>query len=94
MATTTLKTLEARIDALEARLEKALAWAITAQAHIAYLEAKPAKKASDWVSGPRPSHPVRRPAAPAAVAAEPMPEPMLDDPVCNPSPVVPEDCPF
>ena len=91
--------LEARIEALEARLEKALVWATTAQAHIQALEAKPAKKASDWVSGPRPSHPVRRPAALVASASSGIewkdlpPEP-LDDAVCNPSPVVPEDCPF
>jgi hypothetical protein len=61
--------LEARIEALEARLEKALAWATTAQAHIQALEAKPAKRETEWKSGPRPSHPVRRPQAPAAAAA-------------------------
>ena len=88
--------LEARIEVLEARLEKALAWAITAQAHILALEGKnkPAKRETEWKSGPRPSHPVRRPQAPAAAAAELPPEPQLDDPVCNPSPIVPDDCPF
>ena len=93
--TTLVEEQGARIEALEARLEKALEWATKAQAHILALEGKAApKKETEWKSGPRPSHPVRRPQAPAAAAAEPeMPEP-LDDSICNPSPVVPEDCPF
>jgi hypothetical protein len=85
----------ARIEALEARLEKALAWATTAQAHILALEGRAApapKTESNWKSGVRPSHPVRRPAAPAAAAAELPPEPE-EFPPCAGS-EVPEDCPF
>lgn len=87
-----VKALEARIEELEAARVGMRGWAEKVQAHLTHKPA--AKKQSDWVSGPRPSHPVRRPQAPAAAAAEPeMPEP-LDDAVCNPSPIVPEDCPF
>ena len=86
----TIAALSERIAALEVARIGMRGWAEKVQAHLTH---KPAKKASDWVSGPRPSHPVRRPQAPAAAAAELPPEP-LDDPACNPSPAVSEDCPF
>ena len=66
-----IEQLAARIEELEAARVGMRGWAEKVQAHLTH---KPAKKASDWVSGPRPSHPVRRPAAPAAAAAEPEPE--------------------
>ena len=90
-----IEQLAARIDGLEASRERMLVWAEKVQAHNAYLEgkAKPApKRETEWKSGPRPSHPVRRPAAPAAAAAELPPEPE-EFPPCAGS-EVPEDCPF
>ena len=87
-----IRALREELEALRAGVR---AWASVAQARIRALEAKPVKKASDWVSGPRPSRPVRRPQAPAAAAAEPEPAPApLDDPVHNPSPITDADCPF
>jgi hypothetical protein len=87
--------LEARIAELEASRERMLVWAEKVQAHIAYLEgkAKPAK--TEWKSGPRPSHPVRRPAAPAAAAAELPPEPeQAASPGIEWKDLPVEDCPF
>ena len=85
--------LEARIAELEASRERMLVWAEKVQAHIAYLEGKPAKKESNWKSGVRPSHPVRRPAAPAAAAAELPPE-QLTSSEADMLAAVPEACPF
>jgi len=87
----TIAALEARIAELEASRERMLVWASKVQAHIAYLEGKPAKKASDRASGPRPSRPVRRPEPQphltqlvAELYQEPAPE-------AAPSPIVPDD---
>ena len=89
----TIAALAARIEELEAARIGMRAWATKVQAHLTHKPA--AKKQSDWVSGPRPSRPVRRPQAPAAAAAEPEPMPApLDDPACNPSPITDADCPF
>ena len=66
-----IELLVQRIESLELSREGMRGWAEKVQAHLTH---KPAKKQSDWVSGPRPSHPVRRPVAPAAAAAEIEPE--------------------
>ena len=91
-----IEQLAARIEELETARVGMRGWAEKVQAHLTH---KPAvKKQSDWVSGPRPSHPVRRPEPQphltqlvAELYQEPEP---LDDAVCNPSPIAPEDCPF
>jgi hypothetical protein len=85
-----IEQLAARIEELEAARVGMRGWAEKVQAHLTH---KPAKKASNWVSGPRPSHPVRRPAAPAAAAAE-LPEP--EQAPCEEScaPVPDYDLPF
>ena len=88
-----IEQLAARIEELETARVGMRDWATKVQAHLTHKPA--AKKQSGWVSGPRPSHPVRRPAAPAAAAAEPAPEPEPDeDLACGGRPIVPEDCPF
>ena len=87
---TMIEQLAARIAELEAARVGMRGWAEKVQAHLTHKPA--AKKQSDWVSGPRPSHPVRRPQAPAAAAVELPPEPE-EFPPCAGS-EVPEDCPF
>jgi hypothetical protein len=91
-----LEQLAARIEELEAARVGMRGWAEKVQAHLTHKPA--AKKQSDWVSGPRPSHPVRRP--------EPQPhltqlvaeihqerEAALAQAPCE-EPSVPEACPF
>jgi len=96
-----IEQLAARIAELEQARVGMRGWAEKVQAHLTYKPA--AKKQSEWVSGYRPNRAVRRPEAPAAAAAEPassgiewkdLPVEPLDDPTCNPSPIVDEDCPF
>ena len=86
-----IEQLAARIEELEAARVGMRGWAEKVQAHLTHKPA--AKKQSDWVSGPRPSHPVRRPAAPAAAAAEPEPE-QLTSSEADMLAAVSEDCPF
>ena len=86
-----IEQLAARIEELETARVGMREWATKVQAHLTNKPA--AKKQSDWVSGPRPSHPVRRPQAPAAAAAEPEPE-QLTSSESELLATVPEACPF
>jgi hypothetical protein len=89
-----IAALEARIAELEAARIGMRSWAESVRTRLRALEGRPSKapKSStpEWKSGYRPVRTTPRPAAPAAAAAEVLPEP----PPCEGAPAVPEDCPF